>query len=165
MKTTPHQIGVSALLLRLALGVIFVGHGAFKFLVLGLPATAQFFADHGFPAWTASPVAVAEVLGGLMLVFGWRARWASVALVPVALGAVLVHGPNGWYFGAPHGGWEYPAFLSVALVAQAFLGDGLFALSSLLRGRAPSRARGQNPADDLGGLVTRKATGRATAHD
>jgi len=31
----------------------------------------------------------------------------------------------------PNGGWEYPAFLTVATIAQGLLGDGKFAVSAL----------------------------------
>jgi hypothetical protein len=34
-------------------------------------------------------------------------------LLPVLLGALMVHAPNGWVFNAPNGGWEYPAFLAL----------------------------------------------------
>jgi putative oxidoreductase len=42
-----------------------------------------------------------------------------------------VHWANGWSFTAAGGGWEYVAFLIVALVAQALLGDGALAVSGL----------------------------------
>jgi putative oxidoreductase len=52
-----------------------------------------------------------------------------VALTLVLLGAIItVHAQNGFYFDAPHGGWEYPAFWIVALLAQALIGEGAFAL-------------------------------------
>ena len=63
-----------------------------------------------------------------MLVTGIYARAVAAALVPVMLGALVVHLPNGWMFTAPGGGWEYVAFLVVALTAQVLLGDGAFAL-------------------------------------
>jgi putative oxidoreductase len=37
---------------------------------------------------------------------------------------VLVHGRNGWMFSNSCGGWEFPAFWAVALVALGLLGDG-----------------------------------------
>jgi putative oxidoreductase len=52
----------------------------------------------------------------------------SVALLPVLLGALAVHAGNGWVFSAPNGGWEYPAFLAAAALAQALAGDGALAL-------------------------------------
>lgn len=127
-----------ALLLRLTLGVVFIAHGLFKVLVLTLPNTAAFFVEHGFPAWTIYPVFVAEVVGGAALVAGFYTRVIALALLPVLLGAFTVHWPNGWYFGAPHGGWEYIAVLGAALLVQAGLGDGRFALAAPV-----SKARGR----------------------
>jgi putative oxidoreductase len=54
----------------------------------------------------------------------------SLALVPILLGATWVHAGNGWLFSAPNGGWEYPAFWTVALVVQALLGNGAYALQN-----------------------------------
>jgi putative oxidoreductase len=44
-------------------------------------------------------------------------------------------------FTAPKGGWEYPAFLSVAAFAQALLGDGAYALSSFFNSKQAARLR------------------------
>ena len=43
------------------------------------------------------------------------------------LGALVIHAPNGWLFTAPNGGWEYPAFLALAALAQVLIGDGAYA--------------------------------------
>ena len=129
----------AALLLRLTLGVVFVAHGLFKVLVLGLPDTAAFFVAHGFPGLTVYPVFAAEVIGGAALVAGYYTRVAALALVPVLLGAFTVHWTNGWYFGNPHGGWEYIAVLLAALVVQAGLGDGSLAVTTV---ETNSRATG-----------------------
>lgn len=128
----------AALLLRLALGIVFIAHGLFKVLVLTLPDTAAFFAAHGFPGWTAYPVFAAEVFGGAALVAGYYTRVIAVGLVPVLLGAFAVHWPNGWYFGNPDGGWEYIAVLLGALLVQAGLGDGAAALGTVARNARPA---------------------------
>ncbi|VTR95594.1 DoxX family protein OS=Burkholderia vietnamiensis (strain G4 / LMG 22486) GN=Bcep1808_3970 PE=4 SV=1: DoxX [Gemmata massiliana] len=113
-----------ALVLRLGLAGVMIAHALLKLLVFTLPGTASFFEAHGFPGWTAYPVFGAELIGGVLLAIGVWTRLVAVALVPVMLGALAVHWPNGWMFVAPHGGWEYPAFLTLALVAQALLGGG-----------------------------------------
>ena len=41
---------------------------------------------------------------------GLFTRAVSVAMIPILLGALLVHLPNGWLFSSPNGGWEFPAF-------------------------------------------------------
>lgn len=125
--------GLAALLLRVTLGAVFVAHAGLKLFVYTLAGTAAFFAAHGFPAWTAYPVFLAELLGGLALLLGVGTRWVALGLVPVMLGAVTVHWPNGFWFTARDGGWEYVAFLTLALVVQALLGDGAHALSDVRR--------------------------------
>lgn len=118
----------AALILRLSLGVMFVAHALLKVFVFTLAGTVQFFESVGFAGWMAYPVTIAEVAGGLALIAGLYTRWVAVALVPVLLGAVIVHWPNGWVFSAEGGGWEYPAFLAAVSLVQAFLGDGAYAL-------------------------------------
>jgi putative oxidoreductase len=121
----------AAFLLRLTLGIVFIAHGLFKVLVLAWSDTAAFFVAHGFPEWTVYPVFVAEVLGGAAFVAGFYTRVIAIALLPVLLGAFTVHWSNGWYFGSPNGGWEYVAVLLAALLVQAGLGDGAFALAAV----------------------------------
>jgi putative oxidoreductase len=118
----------AALILRVALGTMFVAHGSLKLLVFTLAGTAEFFAAVGFPAWLAYPVTFAEIAGGALLILGVQTRAVSVALLPIVLGAISVHFANGWVYTNANGGWEYAAFLSAAVVAQALLGDGAFAL-------------------------------------
>jgi steroid delta-isomerase-like uncharacterized protein len=122
----------AAAVLRIGLGLVFVAHALLKLVVLTLPGTEAFFEAHGYPGWTAYPVFAAELAGGAMLLAGLFTRLAAFGLVPVMAGAFLVHWPNGWSFTAEGGGWEYVAFLIVALVAQGLLGDGAWASSALL---------------------------------
>lgn len=120
----------AALVLRVALGAVFLAHALAKPLLYTMPGTVAFFRSHGFPGWTAWPVFLAELIGGILLIAGIRTRAVSLALLPVLTGALLVHLPNGWSFTAPGGGWEYVAFLILALVIQALLGDGAIALGN-----------------------------------
>lgn len=119
----------AALLLRVSLGVMFVAHGLLKVLVYTLPGTVQFFEQVGLPGPLAYVVTVAEIAGGALLIAGIATRWVSLALAPVLLGALAVHSGAGWVFSNPNGGWEYPAFLTAAVLAQALLGPGALSLS------------------------------------
>lgn len=118
---------IAALILRVSLGVMFIAHGLLKVLVFTLPGTAQFFDGVGFPGWLAYPVAYLEIGGGVLLVAGIATRALSLLFLPILLGALWVHAGNGWVFSATNGGWEYPAFLVAATIAQALLGNGAFA--------------------------------------
>ena len=119
----------AALLLRVALGVMFIAHALLKYLVFTLPGTAQFFASVGLPGFLGYATFAVELVGGVMLIAGYKTRIVSLVLLPVLLGATWVHSGNGWLFTSPKGGWEYPAFWTVTLVVQALLGDGAFALA------------------------------------
>ena len=123
----------AALVLRIGLGAMFIAHGLLKVLVFTMPGTVAFFEQVGFPGWTAYLVTFAEIGGGLLLLGGIAVRAVSIALIPVLLGATFVHFGSGWVFSNPNGGWEYPAFLTLAAVVQALLGPGAFAL------RVPTR--------------------------
>src|SRR5262245_48650675 len=117
-------------LLRIALGIMYLAHSlVLKLMTFGLAGTAQFFLGAGLPAAFAYLTFAAELVGGILLVLGIQARWVALALLPPLLGAIIwVHGANGWVFTAPGGGWEYPAYLIIASLAQALLGDGAYAL-------------------------------------
>ncbi len=119
---------LAALLLRLALGIMFLAHGLLKVMVFTVPGTVGFFESVGFPGFLAYLVIAAEVGGGLLLIAGVATREVSLALVPVLLGALYVHAGAGWLFTNENGGWEYPAFLVVATVVQALLGSGRYAI-------------------------------------
>ena len=123
--TTPY----AAALLRISQGLLFLAHGAIlKLGTFGLAGTMGFFGSLGYPPVLGAVVIAAEILGGLALLAGVAVRWVSLGLVPVLLGATLQHSGNGWLFNVPGGGWEYPAFWTVALLVQAGLGAGAWAL-------------------------------------
>ncbi|MBM3950292.1 MAG: DoxX family protein [Rhodospirillales bacterium] len=117
-----------ALLLRLALGTMFIAHALLKLFVFTLPVTAKFFASIGLPGWLGYAVFAAELAGGILLIAGVYARAVALALVPILLGATWAHLGNGWLFTSPNGGWEYPLFLTIAALVQALVGDGAFAI-------------------------------------
>ena len=121
------------LLLRVALGVMFLAHSiVYMLLTLTLPETAKFFVSIGLPAWLAYATFLAEALGGILLILGIQTRWVALVLSPILIGATWAHAGNGWLFASENGGWEYPLYLFVLCIAQAMLGDGTYAL-------APSR--------------------------
>jgi len=131
--SNPEQAAVAALLLRLALGAMFLAHAWMKIKVFTPAGTAQYFKSLGLPGELAYLTIAAEVGGGILLILGIETRWVALALVPLILGTiVLVHGKAGWQFTNKDGGWEYPAFWAVGLVALALLGDGAAALGPML---------------------------------
>ena len=127
--TTPY----AALVLRIALGTMFIAHALLKIFVFTPEGTVGFFASLGVPGWFAYPTMAIELIGGVMLVLGIKTRLVSVALIPILIGTiVLVHGAKGWLFTNEGGGWEYPLFLIAALIAQSLLGNGAITLKSII---------------------------------
>jgi putative oxidoreductase len=116
-------------LLRVTPGGWFVTHGAIKLFVFTPAGTSAYFASLGLPGAVGVLTMAAELLGGVALIFGVGTRLIALAFVPLMLGTIaLVHGHNGFAFNAPGGGWEFPAFWTIALLVQALLGDGALAL-------------------------------------
>lgn len=121
---------VAALLLRVGLGTMFVAHALLKYFVFTPAGTVKFFQSIGLPGPLAYATIVAELVGGVLLVLGVRTRGVALALVPVLLGATWVHSGNGWLFTSPNGGWEYPAFLTLAGAVVALVGGGRYSVDA-----------------------------------
>ncbi len=119
-----------ALALRVALGLMFIAHAHLKIAIFTPAGFAGFLGQVGLPAFLAWPIILAELLGGLAILVGFHGRHVSLLLLPILLGALFVHAPNGWVFNAPNGGWEYPAFLALTALAHGLIGDGALALKT-----------------------------------
>jgi putative oxidoreductase len=132
----------AALILRVTLGILFLAHAGLKIFVFTPAGAAQFFGSLGLPPALAYLTMLAEVAGGIALILGFYARWVALALIPILLGAIVtVHGPAGFFFTNPKGGWEFLAFWIAALLAQALLGEGALALRSSVRNTRPYAVR------------------------
>ncbi len=119
----------AALILRVAMGGLFLAHVWLKIAVFTPAGTAGYFVSLGLPGFLAYVTIAAELAGSLALIAGLWTRWVSLALVPVLVGAAWFgHGSAGFFFSNPNGGWEFPAFWAVTLIVQALLGDGAYAL-------------------------------------
>lgn len=137
-RTAPY----AATLLRVTLGALFLAHAGLKLFVFTPAGTAQFFGSLGLPAALAYVVILAEVVGGLALIAGVYSRIVALALTPILLGAIFtVHGPAGFFFSHPKGGWEFLALWIVGLIVVALLGDGAYALRPTPAAARPALAR------------------------
>jgi putative oxidoreductase len=119
----------AAVLLRVALGALFIAHLYWKFAVLdgGLDRWWGNFAANGYPWFVPYYVISAEFAGALLLIPGIYARWVALYTAPAIFGAAhfwLVR--KGFYFTVAGG--EFPIFWGVMLIALALLGDGAWAL-------------------------------------
>lgn len=119
----------AALILRVTLGVLFLAHAGMKLFIFTPAGTAQFFGSIGLPPALAYIVIVWEIAAGLALILGIWTSLAALIIIPDLLGAIFtVHLHSGFFFNNPNGGWEYPTFWAIALLVQALLGDGAYAL-------------------------------------
>ena len=128
----PGQTNVALLLIRIAVGVVFLYHGsAILFGAFGGPGP-QGFANHMHaPAIMGYLVGLAQFAGGLAILIGLLIRIGAVCIIIVMLGAIfLVHLPHG--FDVSKGGMEYA--LTQLLIALALLiaGGGAYSLGSVL---------------------------------
>ena len=136
-RTAPY----AALLLRLTLGGLFLTHASLKLFVFTPAGTAQFFGSLGLPPALAYLTIVAEIAGGLALIAGFYSRVVALALIPILLGAIVtVHGPAGFFFTNPKGGWEFLALWIVGLIAIALIGDGAYAVRQTVVGKRQAAA-------------------------
>ncbi len=120
---------LAATILRVSMGILFLAHAWLKLVIFTPAGTVGFFESLGFPGFLAYLVIAGELFGGIALILGVATRWVALALVPVLLGSIYApHGAAGFFFSNEGGGWEFPAFWAVALIVQALLGDGAFAL-------------------------------------
>jgi putative oxidoreductase len=120
---------LSACVIRVALGIMFLAHGLLKLLVFGLAGTAGFFDSVGFFGWLAYIVTPLEILAGIALIVGFQTQIVALSMIPILLGALYVHAGNGWVFSVPNGGWEYPAFLLVTTIAVVLSGGGKYSIT------------------------------------
>ncbi|MBP2633178.1 MAG: DoxX family protein [Firmicutes bacterium] len=115
----------SMLVIRVALGIIFLAHGVQK--ISGFDGIIQWFGSMGMPAVLAYVVTTIETVGGALLILGLFTRTAAAGIMFVMLGAIFsVKISKGFI-----GGYEF----DVSLLAMAFSlilsGSNTFSLGSL----------------------------------
>jgi putative oxidoreductase len=131
---------IGLLLLRIALGVIFLSHGYPKLAHLRGGAQMQsFFVEHGLPAYFLYISGVLETFGGGLLLLGLFTRASAVLLgLEMCVAIWKVHSGHGYL--AVHD-YEFPLTLATACFALATIGAGLISLDQpLLEGGGRRRA-------------------------
>lgn len=128
-----HSAPYAVLLLRVALGVMFLAHCWLKLIVFKPAGTVAWFESIGQPGGLAYATIALELGGGLALILGVWPRVVALALVPLILGTIYaVHGRKGWLFSNEGGGWEYPAFWGLIILAIGLRGGGPYSLDRKL---------------------------------
>jgi putative oxidoreductase len=120
---------IGLLILRLVVGVLFVGHGSQKLFGAfgghGLKGTGQFMESLGIrPGHRAALAAgLAEFAGGVLLVLGLLTPLAAMLITATMVTAIwTVHAAKGPW--ATEGGYEYNVTIAAAVFAVAAIGAG-----------------------------------------
>lgn len=131
------------LVLRVAIGLLFIAHLYWKFAVLpvGFSGWWAGFAHSHYPWYIPYYVFSAELVGALLIIPGVWARWAALYAAPMMAGAAQYWlARKGFYFvGA---GAELPLVWCGLLILFAMFGDGPYALApspTPWRRKAPAR--------------------------
>ncbi|HKN59660.1 MAG TPA: DoxX family protein [Candidatus Acidoferrales bacterium] len=126
---------LALLLLRVALGVIFIFHGYPK--LTHSPQWVENFGHMGLPGYFAYIAGVLEVFGGAMLIAGIFTRIAGPLLaIEMGVALVKVHGllsnPSNVH------NYEFPLVLCASSFVLATVGAGLISIDQALFERRPS---------------------------
>jgi putative oxidoreductase len=131
---------VALLVLRIALGIIFISHGYPKLAHLrGGTQMQGFFVEHGLPGYFLYVAGVIETFGGGLLLLGLFTRGAAVLLaIEMSVAIWKVHSLHGYL--AVHD-YEFPLALATACFALATVGAGLISVDQFLFEGVRSRAK------------------------
>lgn len=131
------MINIGLLIIRLVVGLLFIGHGAQKlfgwFGGYGLKGTGGWFESIGMkPGVTMALFAgLAELIGGMLFALGLLTPLAAVIITGTMVMAIFkVHAPNGLW--AASNGYEYNLTLIAVAVGVALIGPGLYALDAFI---------------------------------
>jgi len=131
------MMDLGLLIIRLVIGVLFIGHGAQKlfgwFGGHGLKGTGGWFESIGMKpgVMLALSAGLAELIGGILFALGLLTPLAALMIAGTMVMAIVkVHGPNGLW--ATSNGYEYNLTLISVAIGIALIGPGRYALDFLL---------------------------------
>ncbi|MCY9135376.1 DoxX family protein [Bacillus atrophaeus] len=131
------MLSVGLLIIRLIIGLLFVGHGAQKlfgwFGGHGLKGTGGWFESIGMkPGVTVALLAgLSELFGGIMFALGFLTPLAGIIIVGTMVMAIVkVHGANGLW--VTNNGYEYNLTLLAVTIGIALTGPGQYAVDTFL---------------------------------
>jgi len=142
LKSFDNYRHFAVLLVRAALGAIFIAHGGQKLFGWwggpGIQGTIGFVGHFGlpFPTVLGWALMLAEFGGGIALVLGIMTRLFALGIaVDMAVAIVKVHWTQGFFLGAtdgtghPHAiGLEYPLFLLIVALSFFLGGAGRYSI-------------------------------------
>jgi putative oxidoreductase len=128
---------IGILLIRLVIGLTFMGHGAQKlfgwFGGYGIKGTGGFFESVGIkPGEKMALLAgLTELIGGALFAIGLFTPLAGLMIAGTMVIAIFkVHGPNGYWI--TQNGYEYNLVLLVVAAAIAIMGAGSYSVDAII---------------------------------
>jgi putative oxidoreductase len=120
-----HNPDLAILLIRIALGLVFINAGWFK--VTNIDMVVGGFAQSGIPAFLAYFVAYFELIGGVAIILGLATRYVGIVLaIIMAVAIYKAHWAAG--FSLQTGGYEYVLVLLLGAVSLVTSGPGKYSL-------------------------------------
>lgn len=120
-----HNKSFGLLLIRIALGIVFIYHGWAK--ISNMDTFISMFAGMGINTFFTYVVAYVEFIGGILMILGICVREVALLFAITMLVAIkVVHFKNG--FSNMAGGYEYPFTLLLASLATVFTGAGKYTI-------------------------------------
>jgi putative oxidoreductase len=131
------MMDLGLLIVRLVIGLLFIGHGAQKlfgwFGGHGLKGTAGWLESMNMkPAVLLALMAgLAELVGGILFVLGFLTPLAGLMIAATMVMAIVkVHGANGLW--ATQNGYEYNLILIAVAIGIALTGSGQYSIDAFL---------------------------------
>ena len=113
--------------LRSALGVIFIAHGVAKFN----PGFTGFLENMGLPPEMQIPIALAELIPGILLIIGVLSRISAGLISIIMVGAIFhVKGAQNL---TGQGGYEIDLILLASCLVIIVMGPGRVSLSHIIK--------------------------------
>jgi putative oxidoreductase len=132
---TTKTLDYGLLLIRVALGIVMIAHGAQKLFTFGYPGVVGGFTQMGMPlpGISAALVIAAELGGGILMLAGLFTRFAGAAFAfAMTVAALKVHLAAGFFM--PNG-YEFTMMLGAAALGIVLTGPGRFSIDALIARR------------------------------
>jgi putative oxidoreductase len=131
------MVSLGLLIIRVVLGLTFVGHGAQKlfgwFGGHGIKGTGGFFESIGVkPGKVMALLAgLSELVGGALFAVGLLTPLAALLITGTMVVAIAtVHGKNGYW--VTENGFEYNLLIIVVVIGVALIGAGQYSFDAII---------------------------------
>jgi putative oxidoreductase len=114
--------------IRASIGAIFLVHSLKKFE----PSWQEWLVGIGLPPEMQYPIALAEFIGGILLIAGVLTRITAVIFSVILLGAIFhIRWEKGFF--VSQGGWEWDLVMLAAVLSIVAVGPGRISIANLVK--------------------------------